>query len=217
MEENKQMERLEEIVEEIRNRLDAQNKARDLALQRSRELIRFCAHTIRAIHREEFDKAEELLAKATEAARVMVGDLEHHPTVYFAGYTQDSLKELVEASITYAIVKGEPIPSPDDLNVPEPAYLGGLSEAATELRRHTLDLVRKGRLQRAEELLDAMDDIYSYLVTIDFPDAITGGLRRNTDILRSVMERTRGELTVISQQQKLQEALAEFEERMNGR
>ncbi len=210
------MEKLDLIIEGIRERLDRQNSARDVALQRSRELIRFCAHTIRAIHREEFDKAEELLQKASSAAKIMVKDLEAHPTVYFAGYTQDSLKELAEASITYAIVKGNPIPSPEDLGIPDPAYLGGLSEAATELRRHALDLVRRGRLERAEELLDAMDEIYSYLVTIDFPDAITGGLRRNTDILRSVMERTRGELTVISQQQKLREALAEFEEKMNG-
>ncbi len=211
------MEKLESIVERIRSRIEVQNQARDIALQRSRELIRFCAHTIRAIHREEFDKAEELLRKASEAAKTMTRDLEDHPTIYYAGYTQDSLKELAEASITFAIVRGDPIPTPEDLGVPDATYLGGLSEAATELRRHALDLVRRGKLEKAEEMLDAMDDIYSYLVTIDFPDAITGGLRRHTDILRSVMERTRGELTVISQQQKLRQALAEFEERMNGR
>ncbi len=210
------MEGLTQIIESIRERLDAKNQARDLALRRSRELIRYCAHSIRAVHREEFDKAERLLAQALDAAGVMSEDLRDHPSVFYAGYTQDALKEVAEASITYAIVLGLPIPTPEELHIPDPAYLGGLSEAATELRRHALDMVRLGRMEEAERLLDAMDDIYSVLVTLDFPDAVTGGLRRNTDILRSVMERTRGELTVIGQQQKLQSALEEFESRIGG-
>ncbi len=210
------MNTLTQIIETIRDRLEAKNQARDQALRRSREVIRYCAHTIRAVHREEFDKADELLAQARDAARVMSEDLENHPSVFYAGYTQDALKEVAEASITYAIVREMPIPTPEELRIPDPAYLGGLSEAATELRRHALDMVRVGRMEEAERLLSAMDDIYSMLVTLDFPDAITGGLRRNTDILRSVMERTRGELTVIGQQQKLRSALEEFETRMGG-
>ncbi len=211
------MENLTTIIESIHQRLNAKNHARDIALQRSREVIRYCAHSIRSVHREEFDRAAELLSQARDAAEVMSTDLAPFPSVFYAGYTQDALKEVAEASITYAIVNRIPIPTPEELQIPDPAYLGGLSEAATELRRHALDMVRKGRMEEAERLLDAMDDIYSMLTTVDFPDAITGGLRRNTDILRSVMERTRGELTVISQQQKLQEALAEFETRMEER
>jgi len=210
------LETLTQIIETIRERLDARNQARDVALRRSRDVIRYCAHSIRAVHREEFEKADSLLAQARDAARAMSEDLKEHPSIFYAGYTQDALKEVAEASITYAIVRELPVPTPEELHVPDPAYLGGLSEAATELRRHALDMVRMGRMQEAERLLDAMDDIYSALVTLDFPDAITGGLRRNTDILRSVMERTRGELTVIGQQRKLQQALEEFESRMGG-
>ena len=210
------METLTQIIETIRERLDARNQARDVALRRSRDVIRYCAHSIRAVHREEFEKADSLLAQARDAARAMSEDLKEHPSIFYAGYTQDALKEVAEASITYAIVRDLPVPTPEELHVPDSAYLGGLSEAATELRRHALDMVRMGRMEEAERLLDAMDDIYSALVTLDFPDAITGGLRRNTDILRSVMERTRGELTVIGQQRKLQQALEEFESRMGG-
>ena len=210
------METLTQIIETIRERLDARDQARDVALRRSRDVIRYCAHSIRAVHREEFEKADSLLAQARDAARAMSEDLKEYPSIFYAGYTQDALKEVAEASITYAIVRELPVPTPEELHVPDPAYLGGLSEAATELRRHALDMVRMGRMEEAERLLDAMDDIYSALVTLDFPDAITGGLRRNTDILRSVMERTRGELTVIGQQRKLQQALEEFESRMGG-
>jgi translin len=204
------MERLDVIAEQIRRNLEAKDAARDKALQRSRELIRYCAHTIRAVHRDELDGARELLATARNAARLMVDDLAGFPDLAYAGYTQDALKEFVEASAVYALIAGEPLPSPQELNVEDAAYLNGLGEAAGELRRRSLDIIRRGHSSEAERLLEAMDDIYSILVTMDFPDAITGGLRRTTDLVRGVLERTRGDLTTSVRQQRLQQALAEF-------
>ena len=203
---------LNAIIDQIRHDFEAKNGARDIALKRSRELIRYCSLSIRACHRHEFEKARELLVKVDELALQMTSDLADYPDLYHAGYTRDALKEVTEAHLVYALIHHDPLPSPVALNVPNNAYLGGLAEAATEMRRYILDLIRQDRLEEAEGYFVKMDDIYSVLVTIDFPDALTGGLRRQTDIVRGVTERTRGDLTVAVRQRKLERALRDFEE-----
>ncbi len=208
------MDNLDTIIERIRATFTERNAARDLTLNRSRELIRFCSLTIRAVHREEFDEAAQLLNTARQAAVAMKADIAAHPELYYTGYTQDSLKELTEACCVFAIVQGMPIPTPEEIDIDEAAYLNGLAEAASELRRRALDLIRRDRVAEAERMLTAMDDIYAQLVTIDFPDALTGGLRRTTDTLRAVLERTLGDLTTTLQQEKLQKALQEMEKRL---
>jgi len=210
------LDNLDVISERIRQDFEARNSARDEALRRSRELIRYCANTIRATHRSEFEEASQLLATAHQAASELVECVADYPDLYYAGYTQDALKELAEASITYALITDGPLPDPDDLGIEYPAYLNGLGEAVGELRRYVLDIIRRGQVERGEEILSAMDDIYAVLVTMDFPDAITGGLRRTTDVVRGVLERTRGDLTIAIRQDKLQEALRAFEERVNA-
>jgi translin len=204
---------LDSIIESIRAQFETKNAARDATLARSRELIRLCSLSIRATHREEFDGAENLLDQARRAADQMKAAIVDYPDLYHTGYTQDALKELVEAMAVYAMVRGRRLPTPAEVGVPEAAYLNGLAEAASELRRHALDVIRQDRNDEAERLLGAMDDIYGELVTMDFPDAITGGLRRTTDQLRGVLERTRGDLTATLQQEKLKKALQEFESR----
>lgn len=208
------MDKLEMIVEEIRNGFEAKSAVRDAALQRSRTLIRHCANAIRAVHRDDFDDARALLTTASEAAHEMIADLQPYADLYHAGYTQDALKEYVEAQVVYAFVTGGNLPTPVDLGVESPAYLKGLAEAASEMRRHSLDLMRQNRLDRTEEILEIMDDVYSQLVTVDFPDAITGGLRRTTDMLRGVVQRTRGDLTTAIRQEMMRQALHDFEARM---
>jgi translin len=211
------LDNLTPIIDHIRAELDARSSARDEAIRYSRELIRYCANSIRAMHRNEFDQARHLLETAREVAVQMVNKVEAYPDVYHAGYTQDALKELVEARAVYAMLLREPIPGPEDMGVvvDYPAYLNGLAEAASEMRRAILDAMRKGDLERGEMLLEDADEVYAAMTTIDFPSAVTGGLRRTTDSLRAVLERTRGDLTVTKQQEKLRLALADFEARMN--
>ena len=211
---NRTMSELGPIIETIRGELTAKNHVRDLTLNRSRELIRFCALSIRAVHRHEWADAAAGLQTARQAAAVMSADLAAYPDMYDAGYTQDALKELAEAHVLYAFVRGEAVPGPAELGMPAAAYLNGLAEAASELRRFVLDLIRLGRTTEAEPFLDQMDEVYSYLVTMDFPDALTGGLRRTTDALRGVLERTRGDLTVAVHQEELAAALRAFDARI---
>ncbi|MGC9332970.1 MAG: haloacid dehalogenase [Anaerolineae bacterium] len=210
------MENLENIVEEVRNEFEAKNAVRDAALQRSRTLIRHCANAIRAAHRGDLDEAETLLDTAGEAAGEMVADLRPYPDLYYAGYTQDALKEYVEACMVQRFMRDGALPTPAELEVESAAYLKGLAEAASELRRHALDLMRQNRLERAEEMLAIMDEVYSQLMTVDFPDAITGGLRRTTDMLRGVVQRTRGDLTTAFRQEMMRQALRDFEERIGA-
>jgi translin len=206
---------LNSISDSIRAAFETKNAARDGAVTRSREVIRHCAEGIRAIHRREWANAEAKLASAKAAADEMRQGIEGYPDLYHAGYSQDALKEVVEAFCTYAIIRSQPLPSPEALNVENSTYLNGLAEAATELRRFILDILRRedGETAEADRLLEWMDDVYDQLVTFDFPDAITGGLRRQTDIVRGVLERTRGDLTTTIQQQRLQAALKRVEAR----
>jgi translin len=210
------MNHLETIAERIRADFVARNDARDEVLRRSRELIRLCATAIRASHRDEWDTARDLLAQADAVANETLETIAPHPDLLYAGYTQDALKELVEAHVTLALASGAPIPEPETLGVAYPAYLNGVCEAASEMRRRCLDELRHANTADAERLLEAMDEIYDILVTFDFPDAITGGLRRRVDQLRGVLERTRGDLTNSLRQDKLIHALHDFEERFGG-
>ncbi len=203
---------LSSLGEEVRESFSAKNAARDAVLAQSRILIRFCAETIRAIHREEFELAREKLANATAKVAEMREAVDGYSDLYFAGYTQDGLKEYVEANLVLALVTDQPLPGPSELQVEYSTYLKGLGEAGTEMRRRILDIIRHGHSAEAERLLSAMDEIYSLMVTVDFPDAITHGLRRQTDIVRGVLERTRGDLTTSLRQQQLQEALQRLDQ-----
>ena len=208
------MDQLVATIERIRAALEQKNAARDIAYNRSRQLTRSCASAIRAAHRADPDQVRSLLAEARAAARELVKDLADYPDLYYAGYTQDALKEWVEAECTCALIADQPLPTPEELEVERATYLNGLAEAASEMRRHALDLMRGEKLDRAEQILGAIDEIYSLLVTVDFPNAITGGLRRRVDSLRGVLERTRGDLTVAVRQERLRRSLHEFEGRI---
>jgi translin len=198
---------IEATVETIRAQLDATNQAREAAISTSRSLTRQCANAIRATHRHEWDQAQTLLAEAETSARALRERLADHPHLLFAGYTQDALKEYAEARLVYAMIHADNLPTAEEIAVEPAAYLNGMAEAASELRRYILDGLRSGDVQTGERLLAIMDDVYSLLITVDYPDAVTGGLRRTTDALRGVLERTRGDLTTAVRQEQLMIAL----------
>ena len=183
------MRELESIAARIHASFEAKTAMRDQALAQARTLTRFCAHTIRAVHREDWDEAQEKLNEARRLAKTLREELDGYPDLYFTGYTQDALKEYCEASIVYALIRDETLPTPEELKVENSTYLKGLAESAGEMRRRCLDILRGGYSKETEVLLGYMDDIYDLLVTMDYPDAITFGLRRLTDIVRGINER----------------------------
>ncbi|HUV56016.1 MAG TPA: haloacid dehalogenase [Dehalococcoidales bacterium] len=199
------------MADQIRQNLSVKDAAREKALPLCREVIRHCSQAIRAIHRQEFDKAKELLQSARNLLNEAKQAIAEYAELNNTGYIRDAEKEFAEGSITLALVTREPLPNPDELGIDSAAYLNGLGEAVGELRRYLLDSMRQGDLSRGEELLSAMDDIYNVLVTMDFPDAITGGLRRTTDIVRGILEKTRSDLTLVIRQKDLEEKLESFE------
>jgi len=205
---------LQTVIESICEEFEAKNSVRDETLRRSRQLIRYCANSIRASHRHDFEDARSLLEMARAAAAEMTADARRYPDIFHAGYTQDALKELAEAYITHAFITDGTLPTPEELDVEPAAYLNGLAEAVGEMRRYVLDRLRRGDVITGERLLASMDDIYSQLTTVDFPNAITGGLRRNTDMVRGVLERTRGDLTTAVRQEEMKVALRDFGERV---
>lgn len=198
-------------VGEIIARFDAMSGARDTAVTDGRQLVRLGANAVRSLHRGE--DAAALLADARELLASIRERTAPYPNVYWAGYVQDAMKEYAEAEITAALLSGAPVPDATTLGVEDAAWLNGLAEAASELRRDTLDALRRDDTGRAEELLALMDAVYAVLVTVDYPDAVTGGLRRTTDQFRGVLERTRGDVTMSVRQSRLEHALREAENR----
>lgn len=201
----------EPIVAEITRRMDARNAARDQALVESRQAIRCAANAIRALHRDERDQTDALLEQGRDRLAIIAKTLAPFPDLYWAGYVQDAQKEIAEAHLLRALVDGDPLPTPENLSIEDAPWLNGLGEAASELRRYILDLLRRGpdTAPRAESLLETMDSVYALLVTVDYPDALTNGLRRTTDLVRGVLERTRGDLTLTIRQAALERALKE--------
>jgi translin len=202
------MDKLENIAEQIRQTFDSLTVARDQALTQARALTRACALSIRAVHRDETEVMLAHLEEARQLANALRTGLADFPALFYAGYTQDSLKEFAEASITCALIRHEALPSPEELNLPAHTYLNGLAESVGEMRRRCLDMLRQDNSAEAERLLGHMDDIFSILVTMDYPDAITNGLRRQTDIARSIIERTRGDMTFSLRGEHLAQAIA---------
>ena len=195
--------------------LSLKHAARERALPKSRAAIRYCANSIRATHRQEFHIAEELAAQASALLTEMSTDLRDHQDVFYAGFVQDAQKEYAEAVTFAALVQQRPLPTASELSISWSAYLNGLGEAVGELRRYILDQLRHGSFERCESLLDIMDDIYALLTTIDFPDAVTAGLRRTTDATRGILEKTRGDLTTAVGQAQLQRAMLALQQELH--
>ena len=210
------MYKLETIAERIRQNFDVRTSKRDEALKRARQLTRACSLAIRAVHRDDKEAMEANLSEAQTLADALREELRNHPELFFAGYTQDSLKEFVEANVTCALIQNQALQTPEELGVEEATYLNGLAEVVGELRRRTLDILRSGYSEEAERLLGIMDEIYSVLVTIDYPDAITNGLRRQTDLARGIIEKTRGDVTASLRGRQLTEAIRGLSSQLNG-
>lgn len=207
---------LEPISAEINEHFERVEAARDRGLGLHRKVIKHCSLGIRAIHRLEFTEAEELLQTARALLTEAEEGLKEFPFIYYAGFLQDAQKEYAEGRVTQALITGCPLPKPSDIGVEYSPYLNGLAEAVGEMRRYILDRIRLGDLSESERLLDLMDDIYYTLISMDFPDAITRGLRRSTDVARGCLERTRGDLTNHFDRQKIDRALRHIEERLTN-
>jgi translin len=210
------MHKLETIAERIRQNFDVRTSKRDEALKHARQLTRACSLAIRGVHRDDQEAMEVNLGEAQTLADVLRNELKDHPELFFAGYTQDSLKEFVEANVTCALIQNQPLQTPEELGVEDATYLNGLAEVVGELRRRILDILRSGYSEEAERLLGYMDEIYSVLVTIDYPDAITNGLRRQTDLARGIIEKTRGDVTFSLRGEQLTQAIRGLSSQLNG-
>ena len=202
---------LNDIAQAARDHFTAKHQAREGALPLCREAVRFSANAIRCVHRRDFAAAEELIGKAAANLKEAAAGLAEHRDIFHAGFVHDAQKEYAEAATTLAFIAGRPLPGPEDLGVMAAAYMNGLGETIGELRRHLLDSLREGDVQHCEEALAAMGDIYDVLVTMDFPEAITSGLRRTTDAMRGILERTRADFTMAAVQRRLEERLDRFQ------
>ncbi|MCS7207521.1 MAG: haloacid dehalogenase [Dehalococcoidia bacterium] len=202
---------LQAIGDTARALLSQTFTAREQALTLCREVVQKSALAIRSAHRQHYEEARRHLAQAQERLQRIDGLLHAHPDVYYAGFVEDAQKEFAEASVVVAVLTGMPIPHFADLKVGVAPYLNGLGEAVGELRRAVMDALRQGDMERCQALLEVMDDIYALLITVDFPDGMTGGLRRTTDATRAILERTQGDVALAQRMHALERHLSRLE------
>jgi len=196
-----------DFADEARSILDARFAARERGITGSRKVIRSSANGIRALHRGEWDRASELIAEAGALLAEITEDLKGHPDILHAGFIADAAKEYAEARLTEALFKDESLPGFGVLGIDPVPYLHGLGEAVGELRRRMLDQLRAGEVDQAQGILEAMDRIVDLLAEMDYPDGMTNGLRRTTDVSRSLVERSRSDLTATVVQERLRHDL----------
>jgi translin len=208
---------LEKVGQQAIDYLGLKHAARERALPKSRTAIRFCANSIRATHRQEFASASELVARAAALIAEMAADLQDHQDIFFAGFVQDAQKEYAEAASFLALAQRHPLPTAQELVIGWAPYLNGLGETVGELRRYLLDQLRRGNIDQCELFLRYMDDIYALLTSVDFPDAITLGLRRTTDTTRGILEKTRGDLTIAVSQAQLEHTMLTLQQELQKR
>ena len=195
---------LSEIGQQAIDQLNDRNRDREQALAVSREVVRLSANAIRAVHRADFEEARGLVQKGAARLKEAEHIREDNPLIYNAGFMNDARKEFTEANVTLAVISGGPLPGMEELGVDPSSYLNGMAEVIGELRRYILDRLRSDQVERCQEMMELMDEIYGVLVTVDFPEAVTGGLRRTTDAMRGILERTRGDLTIALRQYSLE-------------
>ncbi|HNR58065.1 MAG TPA: translin family protein [Methanothrix sp.] len=205
----------DELAEEISRHLEEKDQAREEALALTRVVVRRSGAAIRSVHRGELDRALDLADRAGEDLAAILNLLKEHPDVRYSGLVDGAEQEYAEARIVYALITEERIPHPQEVGVEMTSYLAGLGDAVGELRRHILDLIRLGRPEEGEVHLAAMEEIYHLLMSLDYPDAVTKGMRRKGDVARSLLDRTRGDLTNAIGQRRLEAELKEVEERLN--
>ena len=201
------MDSLEAICRRLRLHFEARNQAREKVLALSREVVRTSANAIRHVHRNEIEAARAMLNEAGAAIKQIKEIAADYGDILYAGYVHDAEKEYAEAACVLSLIQEELLPEPEELGVEFAAYLNGLGEAVGELRRHILDKIRVGEILDAERKLQTADDIYYNLIVFDYPEALTAGLRRTTDAMRSLLERTRGDVTNALRQLRLEQAL----------
>lgn len=206
------METVKDICDLIRTRFDAMDNAREGALAASRKITRYSGDSIKAIHRGEWEQAEKLISETSGLNGFLHDSLKEFPEVYYSGYVEDAQAEFAEVSILYAVLRGKDLPTPESLRVENAAYLKGMGDTVGELRRYILDLIRKGRPEDGEKYLDIMDEFYVEMMSFDYPEAIMHGLRKKVDAARSLIERTRGDLTNALEIKRLHESMGRFEE-----
>ena len=195
---------LSNIGQQAIDQLNDRNRDREQALAVSREVVRISANAIRAVHRADFEEARGLVQKGAARLKEAEHIREDNPLIYNAGFMNDARKEFTEANVTLAVISGGPLPGMEELGVDPSSYLNGMAEVIGELRRYILDRLRSDQVERCQEMMELMDEIYGVLVTVDFPEAVTGGLRHTTDAMRGILERTRGDLTIALRQYSLE-------------
>jgi len=203
------MKNLNKIVDKIEKSIDDKDKIREQALKNSREIIINCRKAIQSIHQKQIKKAKENINTASETLQKLNQITKNYPELYHAGFVENAAQELVEAHCFLNIKQGKDLPDPDDINTTYSSYLMGLCDLVGELRRTALDSIRQGKPKKADKCLDMMEEIYDVIIRFDYPSGLIP-IKKKQDMVRGMIEKTRGELAVASCERRIEYRTDEF-------
>lgn len=183
------MDHLNATICEALGSLQETELRREQTIGLSREIIRETKRVIHAIHSYRNDVSVSDLEILVSKLKGLTAD---DPCM--SGPAEDAFAEYCEAVIFFHIATGADIPSYKELNVSPRPWVLGLADCIGELRRMLLNSVMSGNIRKAEELFSVMEGIYNNIMLFDSPESVLP-IRRKQDIARSLMEKTRADLT----------------------
>ena len=182
-------------LENLSSIFDKLNDIREQSLTTSREIVRECSKSIRNIHRNDEVSAKEHIENARKKLENLKSITSDVSEISYAGYVLDAEREFVEAVMFYTFEVSGYIEPFNNFNVHPSSYIQGIGDTIGEWRRKALDHLRNLDIKKAETYLAIMEEGMGTLNELDYPDALTGGLRRYADNARSIIERTRSDIT----------------------
>ena len=212
------MKNLDKIVDKIEKSIDDKDKIREQALRTSREIIIGCRKAIQCIHQNLMKDAKNNIRKSSTKLQKLYELTANHPELYHAGFVENAAQELVEANCLYSVMRGKDLPDPDELQTTYSSYLLGLCDLVGELRRTALDSIRTGKAKKADNYLSMMEEIYDVIIRFDYPSGLIP-IKKKQDMVRNLIERTRGELAVASCERRIEYRTDEFRgmlDKING-
>lgn len=201
---------LKSLLDRIQAELKEKEEVKDELRRDMRRATRLSKQAILFAHQERFDDAKELLKEATELFTKLEKISENHTDLVYTGMVDAAYQEYAEAHTFLTLVRQKRFPDPKKLNVPSISYVLGLGDVIGELRRRSLDLLRKGDVRTAEECLETMEHIYVEMTAMDDAYLLVPGLRRKCDVARHVIEATRGDVTIEARRSSLECSIEEL-------
>ncbi len=205
------MSSLKALLEEVKRELTTKEEIREEVHDKMRKATSLSKQAILLSHQKRLDEANVQLEKAKELISSLKATAKDYPAIIYGGMFSAALQEYSEACIFVNLIEQAKFVTPREIDVPPVDYVLGLADVVGELRRLALDALREGNVEKGEQSLHIMDEIYVELEAMDEAYMLVSGLRRKNDVSRRIIEATRGDITQEVRRKALEDHIKRLE------